>query len=124
MVLQALVSSIFGMLGLGIIKLGLRSGVTPHLGEGASVLTVLGLALRSPLVLVGMGTGFLSTLNLIHLMCRTDFITATPVVIAIGQIAMVLVAVLVLHEQMTVSRGLGIALVLAGCVLISRGALR
>ena len=124
MVLQALLSSVLGMLGLGLIKLGLRSGVTPHLDDGTSILTIFSLAMRSPLVLGGMGIGFVSTLNLIHLMCRVDFTSATPMVVALGQIVMVLVGVLILHEPMTLSRGLGIALVLAGSVLISSGVTR
>lgn len=122
MVLQAIASSVLGMLGLGIIKLGLRNAVTVHLAGGESPLTVMLMALRTPLVLVGMGVGFLSTLNLIHLMCRTEFTTATPMVVAIGQVAMVVVGLLVLHEPITPGRGLGIALVLAGSVLIAGSA--
>jgi drug/metabolite transporter (DMT)-like permease len=107
------------MVGLGLIKLGLKQDVMSHMGDTTTTVSILLMALRTPLVLLGMVVGFGSTLNLIHMLCRADLITATPLVVAAGQVMMIIISLFLLHEPMTWSRGVGVMLILAGSIFLA-----
>jgi multidrug transporter EmrE-like cation transporter len=95
----------------------LRRSLSRAGGDYGSVVWNL---LRNPEVLAGGALYVLSFLTFLLALRRFQLSLVYPVFVASGYIAVVLGAWVVLDEELSLSRGIGMALVAAGLVFVTR----
>lgn len=117
-ILQAMLSSILATSAMVLIRLGIAVNVLPRLPSGSSPLSFLCAAFTTPLVCAGLAAGFASTVNVILMFRRTEFIVAIPLMAAAGWIVGVGASLFVLHEPLPATRIVGLVLSMAGAALM------
>jgi len=111
------VNIVLGVAGQLLIKMGVN-----RLGDSLDELGLfpfLAKAALSPLVLCGIGFYAFSAILWVILLSKLDLSVAYPA-LSVGYVLILLVSVLFLGEQVSLSRFAGILLIIAGVVFIFR----
>ena len=90
--------------------------------SGFLSVSALLVAVRSPLVICGLLMGFAGTLNYVCMLGRTDLSIAVPLIAACGWVILIAFSAVILHESLTPMRMLGLALTIAGTVVLALAA--
>ena len=121
-VVQAIVSAILTSVGSGLIKYGLNRLEMPAGASGFLSVPVLLVAARSPFVVCGLLMGFSGTLNYVCMLGRSDLNIVVPLISACSWVILIAFSASILKEPFTLMRVVGLALTIAGTVVLALAA--
>jgi multidrug transporter EmrE-like cation transporter len=113
-------SVIFNAFGVFVIKLKLNELGPIKVDSIRGTIDYFFLLLKSPLVVVGVVLFFLAPFLFAIALSRMEIAVAYPVQIGLNFIILLLLALFVLGEQLTIYKSVAITLVLIGTIMLSR----
>ena len=113
-------SVLFNVFGVFVIKMRLNILGPVGFDSFKNVLNYFWLLLKSPLVVAGVMFFSLSPFLFTVALSRMEISLAYPVNVGLNFVLLVLLAFLVLGEQITMLKGAGIILVVAGIFLLNK----
>jgi len=115
-----ILSVIFNVLGVFIIKFKLNELGAIPLDSFKTFVGYVGLLLKAPFVLVGILLFFLSPVLFAIALSRMDIVIAYPVQLGLNFLFLILLAVFVLGEQLSFFKILGMCFVLVGILFLTK----
>lgn len=115
-----IVSVIFNALGVFIIKLRLNELGVIKAESIQSVFSYFLEMMKSPLLIFGLVLFFVAPFLFTVALSRMEIVVAYPAQIGLNFVILILLAVVLLGEQVTFLKGLGTALVLIGVYFLNK----
>ena len=116
-------SVLFNALGVFIIKLKLNEYGAIQMDSFKTVVNYFLLLVKSPFVVFGLVIFFLSPFLFTIALSRMEIAVAYPVQIGLNFLFLLILAVVVLGEQLTLFKILGICFIMIGIVILNKAAI-
>lgn len=116
-------SVLFNALGVFIIKLKLNEYGAIQMDSFKTVVNYFLLLVKSPFVVFGLVIFFLSPFLFTIALSRMEIAVAYPVQIGLNFLFLLILAVVVLGEQLTLFKILGICFIMVGIVILNKAAI-